>query len=318
MEPKTKEHAVGIRRMYKEVIAGLRKEKKELSSKYFYDERGSELFDEICRLEEYYVTRTELQIMQDNIDEIVAVMGEAVQLIEYGSGSSDKIRILLDNVQAIRAYVPIDISCEFLARSAARIAAAYPHIQVQPVCADYSAPFDIPVPDESIRQRVVYFPGSTIGNFHHDEAIAFLKNMAHAAGQDSALLIGVDLKKDEDVLNRAYNDARGVTAEFNLNQLAHFNKALGSDFDLKSFEHHAFYNKDMGRIEMHIRSLRKQVVHVNGDIVHFEPGETIWTESSYKYSIPEFAKLALEAGYSVEKVWTDNRKLFSVQYLRVL
>jgi len=317
MDTKTKEHAVGIQRMYKEVIEGLTRNRKELSSKYFYDERGSKLFDEICHLEEYYVTRTELQIMQDHILEIASKMGDAVQLIEYGSGSSKKIRILLDNIRAIRAYVPIDISCEFLAQSAARIAAAYPAIQVQPVCADYSAPFDIPVPDESIKQRVVYFPGSTIGNFHHDEAIAFLQNMARAAGQDSALLIGVDLKKDENVLHRAYNDARGVTAEFNLNQLAHFNKALGSDFDLKSFEHHAFYNKDMGRIEMHIRSRRKQDVHVNGNVVHFVKGETIWTESSYKYSLEEFAELAERAGYHVEKVWTDPGQLFSVQYLRV-
>jgi len=317
MDTNIKEHATSLKQMYREVIEGLSKDRKELSSKYFYDERGSQLFDKICGLEEYYVTRTEAQIMQDNITEIESEMGQSLQLIEYGSGSSDKIRILLDNIPAIQAYVPIDISCEFLAKSAAQIAAAYPHIQVMPVCADYSRPFQIPDPDAAIRQRVVYFPGSTIGNFHHDEAIGFLKNMAQAVGGDSTLLIGVDLKKDEAILNRAYNDAQGVTAAFNLNQLAHFNKALGSDFDLKSFEHHAFYNKQMGRIEMHIRSRRAQEVHVNGDIVPFEKGETIWTESSYKYSLPEFSALADEAGYHVVKVWTDDKKLFSVQYLRV-
>ena len=318
MDRKTREHAVGIKLMYKEVIDGLSKDKKELSSKYFYDERGSQLFDEICSLEEYYVTRTELKIMRRNIDEIAARMGKSVQLIEYGSGSSEKIRILLDNIPEIKSYVPIDISCEFLAKSAARIAESYPGLQVAPVCADYSSSFEIPDAEQEIAQKVIYFPGSTIGNFHRTQAIAFLQNIVRVGGKNSALLIGVDLKKDEEILNRAYNDSKGVTAAFNLNQLAHFNRALGSDFDLQNFEHDAFYNRDVGRIEMHIRSRREQDVHVNGNVVHFEAGESIWTESSYKYSLPEFAALAAEAGYSVEKVWTDAENLFSVQYLKAL
>ncbi len=312
-----KEKSIGLKSMYKEVIEGLSKSRKELPCKYFYDEHGSQLFDEICSLEEYYVTRTELDIMHKNIDEMSDVMGRKLMFVEYGSGSSEKIKIILDHVKGICTYVPIDISCKHLSKSAAQIASQYKQIEVIPVCADYNKPFSIPESKNNILHKIVYFPGSTIGNFHPDEARKFLKQIAEVAGPNGGLLIGVDLKKDSSILNRAYNDSRGITAEFNLNQLKHLNRELGTDFELDNFRHRAFYNSEQGRIEMHLISTENQTVSLNGTTISFDKDESIWTESSYKYSLAEFKSVAIDAGFSVKQVWTDENNLFSVQYLDV-
>jgi len=317
MEPTMEKEAAGIKAMYHEVLKGLSVRPKTLPSKYFYDERGSKLFDAICDLKEYYVTRTELSIMESHMDEIIDVIGERAMLIEYGSGSSEKIKRILNAKSGIEVYVPIDISREFLLENAAIIAGRYPHLEVLPVCADFSKPFDLPQPKKEIQKRVVYFPGSTIGNFHRDEAREFLKNIVHVCGKDSGLIIGVDLKKDEQVLHAAYNDARGLTAEFNLNQLQRLNRELGSNFDLDKFAHKALYNREAGRIEMHIVSNDRQRVNINGSVIQFEKNESIWTESSYKYHIEEFQQLARQAGFRPEKVWTDERNYFSIHYLKV-
>jgi L-histidine Nalpha-methyltransferase len=312
-----KESTIGLNLMLKEVIEGLSKSRKELPCKYFYDERGSQLFDEICSLDEYYVTRTELDIMRTYIDEMSDVMGGQLMLVEYGSGSSEKIKIILDHVDGISTYVPIDISCQHLAKSAAQIAAKYKNLEVIPVCADYNKSFSIPKPKNNILHKIVYFPGSTIGNFHPVEARKFLRGIKDVAGPQGGLLIGVDLKKDTTILNSAYNDSQGVTAAFNLNQLKRFNRELGSNFDLANFKHKAFYNDKEGRVEMHIISQAPQEVRLNGTTISFNKDESIWTESSYKYSLAEFEAIAKDAGFSVKQVWTDKNNLFSVQYLNV-
>jgi len=309
--------ADGIKAMYLEVLEGLQASPKRLPSKFFYDETGSRLFDAICELDEYYLTRTELSIMDACMEEICAAIGPRAMLIEYGSGSSEKIRRILDAPNDIRVYVPIDISCRFLQESAARIARRYPHIEVRPVCADFSRPFSLPHPRIATQTKTVYFPGSTIGNFHPDEAVAFLKNMAEIIGPGSSLIIGVDLQKEQDILHAAYNDARGITARFNLNQLVRFNRELGSDFDLRRFEHQALYNPQKGRVEMHIVSTDNQTVHINGATIPFRKGETIWTESSYKYTVEGFRKLAARAGFEPVTVWCDAQHFFSIHHLRV-
>lgn len=301
-----------------EVLAGLRQTPKQLPCKLFYDERGSQLFNQICELEEYYPTRTEKAIMEDSIEEMANLIGPNTALIEYGSGSSDKIKILLDHLPHLGAYVPVDISIDHLKQAAAQIAFLYPHVEVVPVSADYTHHLEIPPLPNTISHRVVYFPGSTIGNFHPQEAALFLQKIAQECGAHGGLLIGVDLKKDTAVLNLAYNDPLGVTAAFNLNILTHLNCELGMDFQEEQFQHEAFYNEAMGRIEMHLVSLRQQVVHLSGTAVTLAANERIWTESSYKYSLPEFAALAISAGFYVDKVWTDPQNLFSVQYLTVV
>lgn len=297
-----------------EVLAGLQQPIKQLPAKLFYDERGSHLFDQICHLPEYYPTRTEQAIMDTYIPEMAALLGPGVLLIEYGSGSSQKTRTLLDHLPWPAGYVPIDISKEQLMQSAAKIALTYPGLEVLPVCADYEKAYQIPVPAQAASRRVVYYPGSTIGNFHPAEAVAFLKQLRFRCGKDCELLIGVDLKKDKTILQRAYNDSAGVTAAFNLNVLTRLNRELGANFDLEKFSHHAFYNEGAGRIEMHLVSLWEQTVRVNGRVISLDAGESIWTESSYKYTVTEFARLAAQAGFKLKKVWTDSQHWFSVQY----
>ena len=300
---------------YRHVIKGLLKPVKELPPKLFYDERGSQLFDQITRQPEYYPTRIEQKIMDQYIDAIAARIGPDSLLIEYGSGSSQKTRTLLDHLPRLAGYVPIDISREHLMQSAARLATAYPYLDILPVWADYETDFTLPRPNRPVRHKVIYYPGSTLGNFHPEDAVAFLWHMRAVCGYDCDLLLGVDLKKDATLLNLAYNDCAGVTADFNLNMLAHLNRELGADFNLNQFRHHAFYNEEAGRIEMHLVSLARQTVHLIGHAIPFETGETIWTESSYKYTPTELAALAGRAGLAVEKVWTDPNRLFSVQYL---
>lgn len=302
--------------IYEDVVEGLRRAQKTLPCKYFYDERGSQLFDAICELDEYYPTRTETAILQGCMGEIAERLGDDCRLVEYGSGSSTKTRLILDGVAGLRVYVPVDISRDHLHATARRLSCDYPRLTISPVCADYTRPFSLPHATEKIASTAVFFPGSTIGNFDPEEAEEFLAAIARLVGPGGGLLIGVDLKKDPGVLHAAYNDAKGVTAEFNLNALRHINRMLDADFDLGSFRHHAFYNEELGRIEMHLRSETDQTVTVGHERFHFREGETIHTECSYKYSLPQFAALAGKAGFAVEQVWTDPEERFSVQWLR--
>jgi dimethylhistidine N-methyltransferase len=297
------------------VLSGLRLSPKILPSKFFYDERGSALFDAICELEEYYPTRTEVQILTDHIDAISDCIGPAARLLEPGSGSTIKTRLLLGHLLEPAAYVPIDIARAQLIDSALSLAEAYPQIEILPVCADFMQEFAIPTPSRPPAHTAVFFPGSTIGNLMPAEAERFLRRMAGWGGPGSGLLIGVDLKKDRAILEAAYNDARGVTAEFNLNLLARINRDLGADLDLAAFHHRAFYNEREGRIEMHLVSTRPQTVHVLDQEIQFAAGESITTEYSYKYAIEQFQALAARAGFRARRVWTDPRQLFSVHYL---
>lgn len=298
-----------------EILDGLRQPQKRMSPKYFYDKRGSQLFDQITRVPEYYPTETEVRIMIDNIDEIVELVGATASLIEFGSGSSMKTHILLENLRELAAYVPVDISKNHLVEAAEHIAERYPDIEVLPVCADFTKPFRLPRPRVMPVRNIVFFPGSTIGNFRPAFAQELLGNMAQVAKKGGALLIGVDLKKDPKVLEAAYNDRSGVTAAFNLNMLVRMNRELEADFDLDAFEHRAIYNEDKGRIEMHLVSQREQNVAVAGQMIDFDAGEYILTETSHKYTPDEFAALAEPAGFEVARVWTDAQELFSVQYL---
>ncbi len=295
-------------------LEGLQKSQKEIPSKFLYDERGSKLFDAICETDDYYPTRTEIGIMKQHVEEMVEALGPRVLLAEYGSGSSLKTRILLDHVDDLALYVPIDISRAHLAESAEVIAERYPHIPVQPLCADYTEAFDLPEPPRPASRTVVYYPGSTLGNFQPDDARRFLTGIADTVGADGGLLIGVDLRKDVDVLRAAYNDSEGVTAAFNKNLLRRMNRELDATFDLDQFEHEAVWNEDAGCIEMHLRSRGNQTVTVAGEPIAFAEGETIRTEYSYKYTLDDFEALAAEAGLGVEEVWTDDRSYFSVQY----
>ncbi len=315
LSPPLHDCAPDIESFEAEALSGLSALEKTLPCKYFYDAYGSALFDRICDLPEYYPTRTETAIMQQNADEIAALIRSGSLLIEYGSGSSVKTRILLDRLPRLAGYVPMDISREHLQRTAARLAEAYPHLDVLPLCADYTAEFTLPAACRPVRSHVVYFPGSTIGNFHPDDARTFLTHIAEVCGPDGGLLIGVDLKKEAEVLNAAYNDAQGVTAAFNLNLLTRMNAELGADFDLTQFAHRAFYNTLAGRIEMHLMSLTSQIVRLGGAEIQFGEEESILTECSYKYSLADFAGLAESAGLQVRKVWTDTEQRFSVQYL---
>lgn len=297
-----------------DVLDGLSRPRKTLPSKYFYDDRGSVLFDRICELEEYYPTRTELAIMREHAGEMAEAVGERVLLIEYGSGSSVKTHILLEALASPAGYVPIDISREHLVSAAERIAEQYPRLEVMPVCADYTQDFPLPRPTDVPRRRIVYFPGSTIGNFLPERARAFLRRVRHQA---DGLLIGIDLRKEAAVLEAAYNDADGVTAAFNMNLLRRINEELGADFDLDAFSHRAVFNDRASRIEMHLVSRRAQVVRLDGQAFGFEEGETICTEYSHKYTVDGFADMAAEAGLELGRVWTDARQYFSVQYYHV-
>jgi len=301
----------------KTILAGLTAPQKTLSPKYLYDETGSKLFDEICELPEYYPTRSEKRIMARYIGEMAALIGPRASVIEFGSGSSHKIRVLLDNLVEPAAYVPVDISADHLSRTTNDLARDYPHVQIHPVFADFTQPFELPVHAVDPARNLIFFPGSTIGNFDKRDARSLLEVMRLEARPGGALLLGVDLKKDPGIIQAAYNDSAGVTAAFNLNVLKRLNMELGADFELTSFRHEAIYDEAEGRIEMRLVSRKPQRVTVAGDTVDFKAGEYIITEYSHKYSLTEFAELARAAGFQPVQSWQDEESLFSVQYLSV-
>jgi len=303
-------------RFLSDVIQGLSASQKWISSMYFYDAEGSRLFDRICELAEYYPTRTELQILNEHMPDISKTLGESIMLIEPGSGSSLKTRRLLTALKDPAAYVPVEISRDHLMDAVERLEAEFPHIPILPVCADFTSDFAIPEAEGTVSRQVIFFPGSTIGNFDPEDAVELLTSMREKVGkQQGGLLIGVDLRKDPMVLERAYNDHEGVTAQFNLNLLKRINRELGADFDLEAFSHRAIWNPEASRIEMHLLSEKDQTVTIGDHRFHFKEGEYIFSESSYKFTFRGFESMASQAGWTIREVWTDNREWFSVQYL---
>ena len=302
----------------KDVIEGLAAVPKWISPKWLYDARGSELFDEITELADYYPTRIETEIMRASAKEMAELAGPGSVLVEYGSGSSQKTRILLERMLDLTAYVPIDISEEHLLGTAKGLREDFPALNVVPVVADYTQPIALPLEIDPAAHRVVYFPGSTIGNFHPTEARRFLTRIADVCGEWGGLLIGVDLKKDPNVLHRAYNDPEGVTAAFNRNLLTRMNRELGSNFIEDAYTHYAFFDPQEGRVEMHLVSLTEQIVEVGGQEFSFRAGESLWTECSYKYALWEFKELAAGAGFEERRTWTDAETRFAVMYLEAL
>jgi dimethylhistidine N-methyltransferase len=297
----------------REAIEDLSQQPKRLSPKYFYDAAGSELFEAITRLPEYYPTRTELSILKERGREIAAIIPAHAALVEFGAGATTKVRLLLDQCR-FAAYVPVDISGDFLNAQASGLKCDFPALPIYPVAADFTAPFELPGQVAAL-PKVGFFPGSTIGNFEPPEARAFLESARTILGRGAQMIIGADLEKDERVLFEAYNDAAGVTARFNLNVLVRINRELGGNFDLSAFTHRAIYNRKRHRIEMHLISRRSQTVRMLGTSFSFRPGESIHTENSYKYSLERFAALAQGAGWRVRESWTDAARMFSVHAL---
>jgi dimethylhistidine N-methyltransferase len=300
-----------------DVLAGLTTTPKRVPAKYFYDAAGSLLFERITELPEYYPTRCEMSILRDHAANIATLIPEGSALVEFGSGSSKKARILLRAAPILAAYVPVDICPEMLAQEAAELQPDFPQLKVLPVTADICYPFDLPEEARTAPVRIGFFPGSTIGNFEPHEAAAFLRNAGTILGKGAILLIGVDLIKSADVLNAAYSDADGVTAKFNRNLLTRINRELGGTFKLDTFEHHAFYNRERNRVEMHLASLKRQKVKVAGETIDFRAGETIHTENSYKYSIESLGALARGVGWTASGAWIDDRKYFSIQAFKL-
>ncbi|MDB5600267.1 MAG: methyltransferase [Xanthobacteraceae bacterium] len=298
-----------------DVIAGLSAHPKQLPPKYFYDAAGSELFEQITQQPEYYPTRSELEILDAHAGDIAKLIPEGAALIEFGSGSTRKARLLLRELRTLGAYVPVDISGEYLHQETAALRQDFPQLNVVPVEADFTKPFSLP---ESIAAlpRAGFFPGSTLGNFEPHEASAFLRHAGEMVGANGVLILGVDLVKAPELLHAAYNDAAGVTAQFNRNLLVRLNRELGADFDLSAFAHHAFYNAHKSRIEMHLVSARRQRVRIDGASFQFRAGETIHTECSYKYSVDSLRCLARGTGWDPLDVWTDAAGYFSVHALR--
>ncbi len=299
-----------------EVIRGMKRKPRTISPKFFYDQTGSEIFDAICETDEYYVTRTETAILETHREDIAKHIGTGCLLIEPGSGSSQKVRILLDALRP-HTYLPMDISRDYLQLAAQELANDYPWLEIHAACIDYTAPIDLPFAAPDTR-KVAFFPGSSIGNFEPEQAKVFLRNIANLVQPDGGLLIGVDLKKDSTLLNAAYNDADGSTAAFNLNLLTRINRELNGNFDLDEFSHHAFYNEKRGRVEMHLVCKKNQNIRISSHTFQFSAGEHIHTENSYKYHIEEFQQLTRHAGFCPVKVWTDKKNLFSVHFLKVV
>ena len=297
-----------------DVLEGLRARRKRLPAKYFYDEPGSRLFERITMLPEYYPTRTELSILKEHAADLARFLPHNCALIEFGSGSSHKARLLLHAASHIVAYLPVDISSAFMRLEAEGVRRDFPALAVIPVEADFTQPFELPGAVANF-PRAGFFPGSTIGNFEPHEACRFLEHMARMLGTTAVFIIGVDLIKDPAILHAAYNDAAGVTAQFNLNLLTRINRELGANFDLDAFDHRAFYDRELKRIEMHLVSTRRQTVRICGETIDFCAGETIHTENSYKYSVESFTALARGAGWAPLAVWADAEQYFSVHVL---
>lgn len=302
------------RNILNEVLTGLSKSQKTLPSKYFYDKIGSGLFEKICELDEYYLTRTEISILQNNIDDISNVMGKNIRLVELGSGSSLKTRLILDHVENIDSYIPVDISEDFLTDIVKDLQKEYPNLKIQPVAADYTEGFSIPGSPESGSRKIAYYPGSTIGNFTRDNAKNFIGSISQLVGKEGGLLIGFDLIKDRKTLIEAYDDSEGVTAAFNKNILNRINKELNADFNIDRFEHRVLFNETEKRIEMHLVSTNNQRVTVAGREFFFEEGETIHTENSHKYSLESFREMT-EPYFSDVTTWTDSESKFCIQFL---
>jgi L-histidine Nalpha-methyltransferase len=301
--------------LVEEVLTGLRSTPKRLSPAYLYDRRGSQLFEAICELPEYYLTRTETGILARYAAEMAACVGEEALLLEPGSGSSRKTRLLLDALPGLAAYVPVDISRSHLLEAARALQSAYPQLEVLPVCADFTQGIVLPPLRRSPSRVVVFFPGSTLGNFDAPEAVRLLEHMRRAAEAGGGLLVGIDLVKDPAVLERAYNDAGGVTAAFNMNLLVRLNRELAADFAPECFRHEAVWVPAQSRIEMHLVSVGTQAVHIAGERVEFAAGERLVTEHCHKYTADSFARQARSAGWTPRRSWTDPRGYFSVQYL---
>jgi dimethylhistidine N-methyltransferase len=297
-----------------DVINGLSSDPLELACKYFYDERGAALFQKICEQPEYYITRTEIDVLDRHRAEIASQLGPNVELIGLGTGAGTKTRILIEALDKPAVYVPVDISEKQLRKSTALFQKIFPNLEILPVCADYLQPVAIPSARHKAARNVVYFPGSTIGNFEPDEALEFLRRIANVSCQGGGLLIGVDLQKDQNVIEAAYNDKGGVTAQFNLNLLARINRELGADFDLNRWQHRAIYNSTTGRIEMYLISATDQKVHIGDHEFQFRAGERILTEHSYKYTPEGFVGLAGQVGFDFVKLWTDEAHLFGIFY----
>jgi len=309
---------IGLQQERQEILGGLLEEQKRISPKFFYDQRGSELFDEICELPEYYLTRTELGIMRKHLPDVARRVGPGAAIIEFGAGSNLKVRQLLEHLDAPAAYVPVEISGDYLLEQAEDLAADYPDLSVQPVTADFTRPFDLPRHRVMPRRNLVFFPGSTIGNFTRKKALELLEVMRHEARPGGALLIGVDLKKDASILEAAYNDKRGVTAEFNLNVLRRLNNEHDANFELDAFRHEAVFDESEDRIEMRLVSTKPQKVSVADEEFSFRADEFIITEYSHKYTIEGFSSLAAKAGLSLHKYWTDSEQHFAVLHFAVL
>ncbi len=296
-----------------DVLAGLSATPKRLQAKYFYDGAGSQLFERITDVPEYYPTRTEMKILREHAAAIAKLIPTGAALVEFGSGSSKKARILLAAAPPLAAYVPVDICGEMIEQEAIDLRPDFPQLKVLPVVADICYPFNLPPEAKAAPARAGFFPGSTIGNFEPHEASSFLRNAAQILGPGATMIIGADLIKPVDILNAAYNDRAGVTAKFNLNLLTRINRELRGTFKLDCFEHHAFYNRERHRVEMHLASLKRQKVKVAGECFDFRAGETIHTENSYKYSVASLGALARGVGWMAAGVWTDPDKYFSIQ-----
>ncbi len=299
-----------------DIVNGLSAPEPYILPKYFYDEAGSRLFEEICNTEEYYPTRTEVSIIRDNIDSIAETLGKDCVLIEPGSGDSYKVRLLLDALRPI-AYLPIDISRRYLQDEAQKLAAEFTWLNVHAVCADFTGKLELPYHVESTN-KIAFFPGSTIGNFLPEQAVTVLDEIRMMVGNGGGLLIGVDLQKDTDILNAAYNDKKCFTEQFNKNLLVRINRELGADFDLMQFKHHAFFNEKKHRIEMHLVSLQEQQVTIDEHVFNFAKDQSIVTEYSHKYTLDDFEKLAKKAGFKCVKTWMDSDQLFSVFFLSAI
>jgi dimethylhistidine N-methyltransferase len=297
-----------------DVIAGLSSDPRALPCKYFYDEQGAALFQKICELPEYYVTRTEIDILDQHRAEIASQLGPNIELIGLGTGAGTKTRILVEALKQPAVYVPVDISEKQLRKSTAIFRKIFPDLEILPVCADYLQPVVLPTPRHKPARNVVYFPGSTIGNFEPNEALEFLRRIANVSGRGGGLLIGVDLQKNQSVIEAAYNDSAGVTAQFNLNLLARLNREVGADFDVSQWQHRAIYNPEAGRIEMYLISATDQTVHIGDREFRFRGGEKILTEHSYKHTPEGFIALARQAGFDFVNLWTDDARLFGVFY----